>query len=509
VKLMLRSSESSSRHKWFGLLVVLMAPFMAYVDFYIVFVANPSIQHGLHASFEQIQFVFAGYIIAYGVNLVTAGRLGDTYGRKRMFMIGMACFTITSALCAFAQEPLTLIITRVFQGTSAALMFPQALSIIQATFTSKQKDKAIALYGATIGMGAAAGQFLGGFLIQTNLFNLDWRLIFLVNVPIGIGTLIAALFIVHESKSEKPIRLDIGGAAILSAILFLLLYPLIEGRNAGWPLWMYVSIIASITLIFPFIFFESSVIKRNNNNRNGNGPHSTYKLPLIPVSLFKDRSFIIGTLILIVFYIGNPSFIFVLTFYLQNGLGFSSLVSGLTFLPMGTGIIISSLLAPKIGRKLEAGILKIGLIVIIIGYALFIITAHQESNTGLQWSQLLLYMFIVGIGLNFVLVPLINIILSRAKIEDAGAASGVLNTMIAVGNAMGIAIIASIFSGLVGTSSNHIGIHHYTDAFVNSTFYNIGLVIAALVLVFFLASSRAKRTREHDQHSDVVHHCSV
>jgi EmrB/QacA subfamily drug resistance transporter len=476
-----------------------MAPFMAYVDFYIVFVANPSIQHGLHASFQQIQFVFAGYIIAYGVNLVTAGRLGDTYGRKRMFMIGMACFTITSALCAFAQEPLTLIITRVFQGTAAALMFPQALSIIQATFTSKQKDRAIALYGATIGIGAAAGQFLGGFLIQTNLFNLDWRLIFLVNVPIGIGTLIAALFIVHESKSERPIRLDIGGAAILSVILFLLLYPLIEGRNAGWPLWMYVSIIASISLIFPFLFFErrlSSVIKRNDNNRNSNGLHSTSKLPLIPISLFKDRTFIIGTLILIVFYIGNPSFIFVLTFYLQNGLGFSPLVSGLTFLPMGIGIIISSLLAPKIVPKLEAGILMIGLIVIIVGYALFIITAYQESYTGLQWSQLLLYVFIVGIGLNFVLVPLIKLILSRAKTDDAGAASGVLNTMIAVGNAMGIAIIASIFSSLVGTGTHNIEIHHYTDAFINSTFYNIGLVIAALFLVFFLASKESKRTRE-------------
>jgi MFS family permease len=363
-----------------------MAPFMAYLDLYIVFVASPSIQHGLHASFEQIQFVIAGYTIAYGVNLITAGRLGDTYGRKRMFIIGMALFTLTSAGCAFSPNSLTLIIIRIFQGAAAAIMFPQALAIIQATFTSKQKDIAIAWYGVIIGIGAVAGQLLGGFLVQINLFNLDWRLIFLVNVPIGIGTLIAALRVVHESKSEK-VGLDIGGTAIMSAVLFLLFYPLIEGRDAGWPLWMYLSIIISIVLIIPFIFFErrlSLSSKRNGDNENGkNGKRSQStckpKLPLIPLSLFKDRSFMIGTLIMLVFYIGNFVFVFVLTFYLQNGLGFSPLASGLIYLPMGIGFLISSLLTPKI-PKLETGILKIGTIIMIIGYGLLVITGHQESN---------------------------------------------------------------------------------------------------------------------------------
>lgn len=216
------TSEESSHHKWFVLIIILMAPFMAYLDLYIVFVASPSIQHGLHTNFEQIQFIIAGYTIAYGVNLITAGRLGDTYGRKRMFMIGMAVFTLTSAGCAFAPNSLTLIIIRIFQGAAAAIMFPQTLAIIQATFTSKQKDIAIAWYGVIIGIGAVAGQLLGGFLVQTNLFNLDWRLIFLVNVPMGIGTLIAALRIVHESKSEKSVGLDIGGYYLCYFTSFIL-----------------------------------------------------------------------------------------------------------------------------------------------------------------------------------------------------------------------------------------------------------------------------------------------
>jgi len=198
---------------------------------------------------KQIQFVIAGYTKAYAVNLVTAGRLGDTYGRKRIFVIGMASFIVTSTICAFAQSPQTLIISRVFQGVAAALMYPQALSIIQTTFTSKERDIDVALFGVNVGIAAIAGQILGGFLVQTNRFNLDWRLIFLVNVPIGAGTIIAASRMVHESKSEKSVRLDIGGATILS-ILFLVLYPLIEGRNTGWSLWMYAAIILSIILIF-------------------------------------------------------------------------------------------------------------------------------------------------------------------------------------------------------------------------------------------------------------------
>src|SRR5215813_73740 len=521
------TSEESSHHKWLILIIILMAPFMAYLDLYIVFVASPSIQHGLHTNFEQIQFVIAGYTIAYGVNLITAGRLGDTYGRKRMFMTGMAVFTLTSAGCAFAPNSLTLIIIRIFQGAAAAIMFPQTLAIIQATFTSKQKDIAIAWYGVIIGFGAVAGQLLGGFLVQTNLFNLDWRLIFLVNVPIGIGTLIAASRIVHESKSEKSVGLDIGGTAIISVILFLLFYPLIEGRDAGWPLWMYISVILSIVLIVPFIFFERRLTSSSKLNGSGNmdskndkRSQSTFKpkLPLIPLSLFKDRSFMIGTLLMLVFYIGNFVFVFVLTFYLQNGLGYSPLASGLIYLPMGFGFLISSLLTPKIVPKLETGILKIGTIIMIVGYGLVVITAHQESSIGLQSSQLLPYMFTIGIGLGFVVVPLINIIISRTKVENVGAASGVLNTMMAVGNAMGIALIGSLFIGMIAFSAtsasdigndfngsiNHVKIHQYTYALINSILRSIGVVIVTFLLIFLLPSMRHK-----EQSSEQKNHGSV
>jgi predicted MFS family arabinose efflux permease len=227
----------------------------------------------------------------------------------------------------------------------------------------------------------------------------------------------------------------------------------------------------------------------------------------------------IGTLIMLVFYIGNFVFVFVLTFYLQNGLGYSPLASGLIYLPMGIGFLISSLLTPKIVPKLETGILKIGTIIMIIGYGLVVITAHQESSIGLQSSQLLPYMFTIGIGLGFVVVPLINIIISRAKVENVGAASGVLNTMMAVGNAMGIALIGSLFFGMIavnatsaasdiGTHSNgsinHVKIHQYTYALINSILCSIGVVIVTFLLIFLLPSMHHK-----EQSSEQKNHGSV
>ena len=410
-----------------------------------------------------------------------------------------------------AQSPQTLIITRVFQGIAAALMYPQALSIIQATFTSKERNIAIALFGANVGIAAIAGQILGGFLVQTNLFNLDWRLIFLVNVPLGIGTIIAASRMVHESKSEKPIQLDIGGAAILSIILFLMLYPLIEGRNAGWPLWMHTAIILSIILIFPFVLFERrlSISKRNDINK-GKRSESVSKLPLMPLSLFKDRGFIIGTSIVLVFFIGSPVFIFILSFYLQNGLGLSPLTSGLTFLPMGIGILISSLITPKIVTKLDANVLKIGAFVIIIGFGFLIIITGQQGNIGLNWSQLLPYLFIIGIGQGLVIVPLINVVLSHVKDQKhIGAVSGILSTMIQIGISIGIALIGSIFFGMVGTGYTTTHIHsysnnldikmdYYNNALINSMIYTVIFIITTLFLVFLLPS------RSHKEKSQQV-----
>ncbi len=233
----LTSAPPLDTRRWLALAVVVSASFMAIFDQFVVNVAIPTMQRDLHASFAQIQFVIAGYALAYAVTLITGGRLGDIYGRKRLFMLGMAGFTLASALCGLAPGPELLVGARLVQGFGAALMSPQVLSIIQVTFPPEERSKALGVYGAVIGIASLAGQALGGFLIRADLFGLGWRIVFLINLPIGGAALIAARALVPETRSAAATRLDLGGVAIVTAGLFLLTFPLVEGRDAGWPVW--------------------------------------------------------------------------------------------------------------------------------------------------------------------------------------------------------------------------------------------------------------------------------
>ncbi len=209
-------------HQWLTLAIVLGGTFMAVFDLFVVNVAIPTIQRDLRASFAQIQFVLAGYSLAYAVMLVTGGRLGDVYGRKRLFMLGMAGFTLASALCGFAPVPTLLVTARIVQGLAAAAMTPQVLSTIQVTFAPQERSRALGIYGAVVGIAGSTGQALGGLLIRADILGLSWRPVFLVNLPIGIGILIAAAYFLTETRSATAPRLDLGGVGILSVGLFLL-----------------------------------------------------------------------------------------------------------------------------------------------------------------------------------------------------------------------------------------------------------------------------------------------
>src|ERR1700734_2459660 len=227
--------------RWLTLVILLLAAFMNLLDVSIVNIAIPSIQRNLHASYADVQWALAGYTLAYALVLITGGRLGDTFGRKRLFLIGVAGFTIMSALCGAATGPGMLIGCRVAQGAMGAIMVPQVLSVIQVIFPPHERIKALAGFGVTAGLGTVSGPLLGGLLIQHNLFGLGWRTIFLVNVPVGVIAFAASAVLVRESRAARPPRLDPIGVGLISAALLLLLYPLVEGRQLGWPLWTYVS----------------------------------------------------------------------------------------------------------------------------------------------------------------------------------------------------------------------------------------------------------------------------
>ena len=301
------AGEQADPRRWLTLVILLLAGFMNLLDVSIVNIAIPSIQRDLQASYADVQWALAGYTLAYALVLITGGRLGDTFGRKRLFLIGVAGFTIMSALCGAATSPGMLITCRVIQGAMGAIMVPQVLAVIQVIFPAKERIKALAGFGVTAGLGTVSGPLLGGLLIQHNLFGLDWRPIFLINVPVGIIAFVASAYLVRESKAANPPKLDPVGVALISAALLLLLYPLVQGRQFGWPTWTFVSMALSAPVFAAFVGYERIKARRDGS-------------PLVQLSLFRDRAFSAGMTVALTFFLGIASFGLVLTLFLQLGL---------------------------------------------------------------------------------------------------------------------------------------------------------------------------------------------
>ncbi len=432
--------QSPDPRRWIALGVVLTATFMQLIDVTIVNVAIPSIQRNLSASYAAIQFVLAGYQLAFAVALITGGRLGDVVGRKRMFIIGMTGFTAASALCGTAPNPGTLVGARVLQGLMAALMYPQVLSVIQVSFPPRERSKAFGVFGATIGLAAITGPLLGGLLIRANIFGLDWRPIFLVNVPVGVASLIAAVIFLHESKAPRAVRLDLLGVVVGSGAVFLLVYPLVEGRSAGWPAWSLAMLVAAVPVIGLF-----AVLERRKARLDAS--------PLVEPALFGDRAFVVGLVIAIIVFSGITSFFLTLTLFLQIGLGFSPLAAGLTTLPFALASAVSSGLSIRLAPRLGRTVLQIGAAFLVAGMGGMIVTTHLASRP-LTGYETIPSLFLGGLGLGLVVAPLVNVILAGIRHGHEGSASGVLTTVQQVGGAVGVAVIGVIFFALLSSNAS-------------------------------------------------------
>ena len=428
--------QESDPRRWIALCVVLTAAFMVLLDISIVNVAIPSIQRNLNASFGQIQLVLAGYQLAYAVVLITGGRLGDIYGRKRMFMTGMAGFVLASASCGFARNPDMLVISRVVQGLMAALMFPQVLSTIQVVFPPRERAAAFGMFGAVIGLATIAGPLVGGLLIGSDTVGDRWRWIFLVNLPVGIAALSAAWFLLRESRAPRARRLDLAGVLLASVALGLLTYPLVEGRDQGWPAWSFVMLAASLPMLVVFVVYERAKTRRDGS-------------PLVELSMFRDRAFSAGTALSAVFFSAIPAFFLIFSLTLQIGLGFTPLRAGLTTLPWSIATAISSTLSVRLAPRLGKTILSVGSIMLALGMLGIILTIHARG-VSLDGPELIPALVVSGLGMGCIIAPLTNIILAGIHQGDAGSASGVLTTMQQIGGAMGVAVVGVIFFGLIG-----------------------------------------------------------
>ena len=434
-----RAPGSADPRRWVALAVVLIAGFMQLVDISIVNVAIPSIQRDLDATYADIQWVLAGYQLAFAVMLITGGRLGDIFGRKRLFMIGMAGFTLASALCGLAQTPDMLIASRILQGLFGAIMFPQVLSIIQVTFPPQERATAFGLFGATIGLATITGPLVGGLLIQADLFGLEWRPIFLVNLPIGIAALAVAARFLVESKAPRALRLDPVGVVVVTAGLLLLVYPLVQGRDLGWPPWTFLSMAAAVPVLAGFAVYE-----RHKKALDGS--------PLVDLDLFRQRSFVPGLLLAGIFFMGIPAFFLTFSLWLQIGLGFSALHAGLTGAPFAVGSALASTASVRLAPRLGRGILSAGSLLLVAGMAALIWTVDRYGGAVNSW-QLLPALLVCGLGLGSVVAPLVKIVLAGIRAQDAGSASGVLTTVQQIGGAVGVALIGVVFFGLLGSQA--------------------------------------------------------
>ncbi len=433
------SGDGPDPRRWLTLAILLLAAFMNLLDVSIVNIAIPSIQRNLHASYADVQWALAGYTLAYALVLITGGRLGDTFGRKRLFLIGVTGFTIMSALCGAAQSPGQLIASRVVQGAMGAIMVPQVLAVIQVIFPPAERIKALAGFGVTAGLGTVSGPLLGGLLIQHNLFGLDWRPIFLINVPVGILAVLASAILVRESRAPRPPKLDPAGVALISAALLLLLYPLVQGRELGWPAWTFASMAASAPVFAMFVLYERAKARRDGS-------------PLVEPSLFRERGFSVGMAIAVAFFMGIASFGLVLTLFLQIGMGFTPLHAGLTFLPFSAGVLLSSGAAARLAPRFGRGVTMTGALIIAAGMGSLIGVVHHYG-AGVSTWDLVPGLVAAGLGLGAVIAPLADIVLDRVPAQHAGSASGVFNTGLQLGNSIGIAVIGVIFFGLLGTQS--------------------------------------------------------
>ena len=450
---------------WRSLAVVLSAAFMVGLDFFVINVAIPSIKADIGASFAQIQFIIASYGLTYGVLLISGGRLGDIYGRKRMFLYGLAGFIVTSVFCGLAPGARTLIAARAFQGIAGALLFPQVLSIMQVTFPGKERAFAFGLFGTVIGTASFSGNVLGGLLVYANILGLNWRPIFLINLPIGLITLWAAVLIVEESRSPKAKGLDLGGVALISTALFLLLYPLIEGREAGWPLWTFASLAGSGLLLLFFVRFERLISRRGGS-------------PLIELSLFRDPVFVIGLLSGICFFSSAAAFFLISTVFLQNGLGFSAKRAGLTFASFAITFLSGSLCSSRLQKRVGSRLINLGTALMIVGL-LILLSLASSYGAGLTGIQLAPALLIYGLGQGFVMPTLISTILRNIRSQDAGSASGVLTTVQQVSFATGVAVIGTVFFSALGEGTTVAAFFH---ALRTALTINICLLATTFVL---------------------------
>ena len=424
------ADERTSRRHWAVLAIVLIAEIMDLVDGTIVNVAAPSIRADLVGGSSTMQWLVAAYTLAFGVLLITGARLGDLVGRRRLFMIGIVGFTAASALCAAAPSAGFLIAMRAVQGGFGALLIPQGFGMIKEVFPEEELTKAFAAFGPVMGLSAVAAPIIGGALVDADLLGSGWRAIFLVNVPLGVAGLIGAMRVMPRTAGTPGTRLDPGGAVIATAAAFALIYPLVQGRELGWPAWTFALIAAGVAGFGLFAAYE-----RRHRER-----------ALIAPSLLANRAFTSGIVVAVCFFAAMIGLNLVISLFCQIGEHFSPLRTGLTLAPFALGIALTAPVSYPIAQRFGRVSIQGGFALMAAGLLLLAAMVHGAGSDVSTWT-LVPGELVGGMGMGLSLPPLFDFVLAGVADHEVGSASGVLNAIQQFGSSLGIAVLATIFFG--------------------------------------------------------------
>jgi EmrB/QacA subfamily drug resistance transporter len=447
--------------RWFVLAVVLAAEVMDVMDATIVNVAGPSIRHAIGGGASTLQWLSAGYTLAFAVFLITGARLGDVFGRRRLFLIGSAGFTVMSAACAIAPSPGVLIGFRVLQGSFGALMIPQGVGMLKEVFAEDEMTKVFGAFGPVVGLSVLAAPILAGALVEANLWGVGWRLVFLINVPVGIAAFAGAVRVLPRTVAHPGTQLDTGGMILVGLALTALIYPLIQGRTAGWPAWTFVLLGAGVLLLGTFVLWE----RRHHGD------------PLIEPALLANRTYTSGILVALGFFGAFNGLLLCVSLFCQLGEHFSPIHAGLTLVAMVIGLIIGMGVGMGTVKRLGRHLLHLGVTVMGAGAVTLALTVTGARTTSTLDLAPGLLLFGAGAGMS--MGTLFDFILAGVGMNEVGSASGVLQAVQQLSSAVGVAALGTIFFSALAS-------HPPAHALAITAWACLAPVAAAFAVIFRL-----------------------
>jgi EmrB/QacA subfamily drug resistance transporter len=442
--------ERIDPRRWAVAVVMMIAALMDLLDGTVVNVALPTIGRDLHASGDQLAWVISGYLLAFAAFLITAGQLGDRFGRRRLFLLGTSAFGVASLASALAQTPGQLIAFRVVQGAAAATVAPQVLATFRAIFPADERGKAFAMYGAVGGLAASLGLIAGGGLTSADLFGTGWRMIFLVNVPIAVAILAVSLRLVPETRVANPLRPDALGTVLMAAGIVAVVYPLLEGQRRGWPAWCWLLLAGGAVALVGLFIVDSRHQARG-------------AATLLPTPLLKVPAFGAGVAVQLFFSAAMSGSILLLTLWVQSGQGWSPIHAGLVMTSFAAGTIVTAPMSEGLSLRFGRDVLAFGAVLLAAGTAgLWLLALHTTG--GVSGWQLVAPLLVAGGGLGLLVVPLVNVVLVAVPRHQAGSAAGLFSTAQQLGGAVGVAVLTSVFFGRLAGADGHASARAFADA---------------------------------------------